>query len=170
MATIRPLTGDDLPEALAINEANVPAVGSVDADQLAHLFDEASVALAAEDGGRLIGFCIVLAPGADYGSVNYGWFSERYDDFAYLDRVAVAESYRNRGIGAELYAEVERLVDARVVHPRGQCATTQRGLAAVPRTHGIHRGRSAGNTVRSTRVPAGQAAAAWRVTWGVRVR
>ena len=112
MATIRPLTGDDLPEALAINEANVPAVGSVDADQLAHLFDEASVALAAEDGGRLIGFCIVLAPGADYGSVNYGWFSERYDDFAYLDRVAVAESYRNRGIGAELYAEVERLVDA----------------------------------------------------------
>jgi predicted GNAT superfamily acetyltransferase len=112
MATIRPLTGDDLPEALAINEANVPAVGTVDADQLAHLVDEASVALAAEEGGRLIGFCIVLAPGADYGSVNYGWFSERYDDFAYLDRVAVAESYRNRGIGAELYAEVERLVDA----------------------------------------------------------
>ncbi len=112
MATIRPLTGDDLPEALAINEANVPAVGSVDADQLVHLFDEASVALAAEDGGRLIGFCIVLAPGADYSSVNYGWFSERYDDFAYLDRVAVAESYRSRGIGAELYAEVERLVDA----------------------------------------------------------
>ncbi len=78
-----------------------------------HLVGQCSIALAAEVGGELAGFCLVLAPGADYGSVNYRWFAARYDDFAYLDRVAVDERHRDRGIGTALYAEVERRTTAR---------------------------------------------------------
>jgi predicted GNAT superfamily acetyltransferase len=55
----------------------------------------------------------VLPPKADYGSLNYAWFGERYDDFAYLDRVAVAQAHRNKGIGGLLYREVERRATAR---------------------------------------------------------
>ncbi len=71
------------------------------------------IALVAEVDVQVAGFCFVLAPGADYGSLNYAWFSERYDDFVYLDRVAISPTFQRRGIGRALYAEVERLAAAR---------------------------------------------------------
>lgn len=111
---IRDLTAADLPVVDAINAANVPAVGAATVEALARLLDQSSIALAAEVAGDVVGFCLVLPPGADYGSVNYRWFSERYDSFAYLDRVAVAEGHRGAGIGAALYAEVERRLGGRV--------------------------------------------------------
>lgn len=107
--TIRDLQPSDLEAATAINNANTPAVGEASAAHLAHLLGQSAIALAAVTPGEdLAGFCIVLAPGADYGSVNYRWFTERYDDFVYLDRVAVAEHARNAGVGTALYSEVER--------------------------------------------------------------
>jgi len=54
----------------------------------------------------------VLAPGADYDSMNYAWFSAQYDDFVYLDRVAVAPGHRSAGVGSRLYDEVERRAKA----------------------------------------------------------
>jgi predicted GNAT superfamily acetyltransferase len=113
-AVVRDLRADDHEAALAINEANTPAVGTLDAERFGHLAGQCAIALAAEVSNDLAGFCLVLSPGADYGSVNYGWFAARYDDFAYLDRVAVDERHRNRGIGAALYAEVERRTAARL--------------------------------------------------------
>lgn len=106
--TIRDLVPGDLSAVHALNAANVPAVGEADLDHLARLVAMADHALVADDAGQLVGFCIVLAPGADYGSVNYRWFSERYDDFVYLDRVAVDQRWRGQGVGTALYAEVER--------------------------------------------------------------
>jgi predicted GNAT superfamily acetyltransferase len=107
--TIRELLPTDIETATAINNANTPAVGEASAEHLAHLLVQSVIALAAiAPSGDLAGFCIVLGPGADYGSVNYRWFAERYEDFVYLDRVAVAESARNGGVGTALYAEVER--------------------------------------------------------------
>ncbi len=103
----------DLDIVHAINQAEVPAVGDVTTDELAHIAGESSVALVAEIDEEIGGFCLVLSPGADYGSSNYAWFAERYDDFIYLDRVAIAPAFQRRGIGRALYAEVERLVHDR---------------------------------------------------------
>ncbi len=110
--TIRDLRPNDLEAAAAINNANTPAVGEASAEHLAHLLSESVFALGAVAADELAGFCIVLGPGADYSSVNYRWFDERYDDFVYLDRVAVAASARNAGVGTALYAEVERRAEA----------------------------------------------------------
>ena len=102
------------------------------------------------------GFCLVLPPGADYGSVNYRWFSERYDDFVYLDRVAIAPEFQGRGLGRALYDEVERRADAAWFTARGQPAPAQRRLAGVPRPPRLRRGRSAGDRLRHPRQPDGQ--------------
>ena len=112
---MREYTFDDLPAVHAINEAEVPAVGAETLDDLGHIGVQSEIALVAVDGvsGEIGGFCMVLVPGADYHSGNYRWFSERYDDFVYLDRVAIAPAFQRRGIGRALYAEVERLARER---------------------------------------------------------
>lgn len=106
---LRPYRPDDLLTVHAINQAEVPAVGSETVDDLGHIAHESVIALVAEEDGTVAGFCLVLAPGADYDSGNYLWFGERYDDFVYLDRVAIAPAFQRRGLGRTMYAEVERL-------------------------------------------------------------
>lgn len=105
---IRAITEDDLGRVLEINQANVPEVGSIDADRLRFLVAESSVAVAVDVDGTIAGFCVVLPLGSSYDSVNYRWFASRYDDVAYLDRVAFDERFRRRGLGTALYAHVER--------------------------------------------------------------
>jgi predicted GNAT superfamily acetyltransferase len=38
--------------------------------------------------------------------LNYAWFNTKYDEFIYVDRIAVSTGYRDRGIGSLLYKEV----------------------------------------------------------------
>ena len=78
-----------------------------------------SEALVAEHDGAFAGFCMVLPPGVDYDSVNYGWFSRHardlgYDTFAYLDRIAVVPAARRHGVGRALYAELVRVLSGSV--------------------------------------------------------
>lgn len=117
-ARIRAAVDADREAILRINNANVPAVGALEADGLASLLALASSTLivAPEERPEVVaGFCIMLDPGTTYASENYRWFDARYDDFWYLDRVAVDEAYRNRGFGATLYAEVERRARAPMI-------------------------------------------------------
>lgn len=112
---LRAYRPDDLPAVHVINEAAYPAVGTETLEDLGHIADESIIALVAEDEptGDIAGFCLVLAPGADYDSMNYLWFVDRYDDFVYLDRVAISPAFHRRGLGRDMYAEVERLAAER---------------------------------------------------------
>ncbi len=112
-ALIRPIEPSDLPRILQINEANVPDVGSVDADRMAFLLSESPIALTVELDGEIVGFCLVMPSDSSYDSVNYRWFTERHDDFMYLDRVAFDADAQGRGLGTLLYAEVDRLMGER---------------------------------------------------------
>ncbi|WP_426574876.1 GNAT family N-acetyltransferase [Aquihabitans sp. McL0605] len=109
---IRPLTLDDAADVLRINEAVVHKLAPLDETELAWFLATARCAWGAEVDGRLAGFVFVLEPGAAYGSANYRWFSERYDDFLYLDRVAIDEGFRRTGIGGAVYDQVEALAAA----------------------------------------------------------
>jgi hypothetical protein len=59
-----------------------------------------------EVDGRLEGFLIVLHERADYASVNFRWFVERYQRFLYIDRIVVARNYQRRGAGQALYVDL----------------------------------------------------------------
>jgi len=106
---LREFAPADLETVHTINDGAVPAVGSEPPEALAHIAAQSTIALVVEVDAEIAGFCFVLPPGADYGSKNYAWFAERYDDFVYLDRVAIPQRFQRRGIGRVLYAEVERL-------------------------------------------------------------
>jgi len=99
----------DLGAIHTINEAEVPAVGAATLDHLDFLVRESAIVLVAEIDGEVVGFALVLTPDADYESVNYRWFCDRYDDFVYLDRVAISPRFQRRGVGRAMYAEVERV-------------------------------------------------------------
>lgn len=101
----------DLDAALALNNDNLPAVSELDRDELVRLDGLTTIALAAEVDGTFAGFCLVLPPGVDYASLNYGWFSRHaaelgYGTFAYLDRIAVAPAARRHGVGRAIYARL----------------------------------------------------------------
>ena len=104
---IRPMTTADLPAAVLLNNAAVPALSEADLSKMTSLVAQARLSLVAEHEGTVVGFCINFESGAPYESVNYRWFCERYENFVYLDRIAVAEHARNMGIGAALYAAVQ---------------------------------------------------------------
>ncbi|RLE21692.1 MAG: GNAT family N-acetyltransferase [Actinobacteria bacterium] len=109
---VRPLAPGDLARVLELNEANVPAVGSLDAARLAAIISESPIALVVEVDETVVGFCLVLSADSTYDSVNFHWFSERYDDHMYLDRVAFDAEYQGQRLGTLVYAEVEQLLNS----------------------------------------------------------
>jgi predicted GNAT superfamily acetyltransferase len=48
-----------------------------------------------------------MRPGTTYASPNYRWFCEKYDDFGYIDRIAIAASARRLGLATRLYRDFE---------------------------------------------------------------
>jgi predicted GNAT superfamily acetyltransferase len=103
---IRPFAAHDVPDALALNNASVPEVNELDENEVIRLADLSEAALVAEVDGAFAGFCWVIGPNQPYGSLNYGWFSRQYDDFVYLDRIAVHPDFRRYGIGRGFYDQL----------------------------------------------------------------
>ena len=97
----------DIDAALELNNLNAPAVGEIDRTTLEFLIEHSLYSFAIGTD-TLHAFCITFAPGAPYTSVNYQWFSEKYSDFVYLDRIVVSETMRNNSLGAKLYMAVEQ--------------------------------------------------------------
>ena len=102
---IRAVAPEDLDEILRHNDDAVPAVNELTRVDLDWFVGHAHSFLVAEtDDGTIGGFLIGLTgPGLAYGSVNYAWFSARYDKFIYVDRIVVAAGGRGAGVGSQLY-------------------------------------------------------------------
>ena len=105
---LRPFAIDDVPSVLALNNANVPELNELDAAEVQRLAGLAASALVAEVDGEFAGFCWVLGPGQPYDSLNYRWFSARYTEFVYLDRIAIHPNFRRHGIGRACYEQLAR--------------------------------------------------------------
>ena len=106
-STIRDVAASDLDAVLELNEANVPEVGSISAEQMSWFMEHAPYFRVVDVDDRIGALLVGLRPGLDYGSPNYRWFAERYDDFGYIDRVAVAEHARRLGLASRLYSDFE---------------------------------------------------------------
>ncbi len=105
---LRDAQPDDLTRILELNEAAVPTVNSVPLSRMAWFLDVAPYFRVAEVDNDIAGFLIGLVPGIDYVSMYYRWFCDRYEHFAYIDRVVVAERNRGQRIGWQFYTDFLR--------------------------------------------------------------
>ena len=92
----------DLDAMLALNNEHGAEVGKISLPALEFLLRISFHARVTEERS---GFLIGLEQGIDYESPNYLWFAERFDRFAYIDRVVVAASARRSGLARALYAD-----------------------------------------------------------------
>ncbi len=95
----------DLDDVLALNEAAVPHVNSVDRETMQWFAANARYFRVARIEDVLVGFLIGLQPGLDYASPNYQWFCETHRRFGYVDRVVVSAAARRRGVASQLYED-----------------------------------------------------------------
>ena len=104
---LRPITPADRADVLALNERNVELLAPMDEDRLVALCDVADTAAVLDVDGGFAGFVLTFASGSAYDGSNFAWFSERFTDFHYLDRVVIHEDFRRRGLGTSAYDELE---------------------------------------------------------------
>lgn len=102
---IRTVVPTDLDALVLINNGAAPAVPVASATEFAGLVAISDLALVVDDGAP-VGFVLALAPGLDYASENYRWFSERSAAFLYVDRIVVHPRLRGSGLGTALYQRV----------------------------------------------------------------
>ena len=108
MHNLRNAKIDDLKDIIEINEESIPAVNTVSLMQFkSFLRDSIYFKVVTNRSQKICGFLLVLPSGLEYDSLNYRWFSSRYEKFAYIDRIAISKNWRNKGMGKSLYTDLE---------------------------------------------------------------
>ena len=102
----RPLSQSDVHSIWSVNEQGLPGTGQVSEQEVSDLLKLSTLSIGIFQNEELVGFVICLSPRTEYKSLNYAWFNEKYEDFIYVDRIAVSLDQRNKGIGSKIYEEV----------------------------------------------------------------
>jgi predicted GNAT superfamily acetyltransferase len=104
----RALERSDHERVLELNQASVQELSPLDQPRLSYILALAHRSLVAVSAdGDVLAFALAIAPGTDYDSLNYTTLGEMFESFLYLDRIAVADSARRKGLGAALYDAME---------------------------------------------------------------
>ena len=99
-----PFSYTDLEEILAINQANIPEVGNIDdINRLNHLIDWSSHLIVVREE-EIAGFIILMRENQSYDSLNYEFFNSQGYPFLYVDRIAIKEGHRRKGLGQMIYS------------------------------------------------------------------
>ena len=93
-----------------INQANIPEVGDITTiEEFNSLTEMSSHVIVVKEDKVTAGFIILMREKENYHSLNYKFFTENYDQFLYVDRVAIKEGFRRQGLGKMIYDEVFKL-------------------------------------------------------------
>ncbi len=106
MITLRAATPQDTPRIVDLNAQVVAVTSPMDADRFAQLHSLSTHCVVAEKDGSVLGFVLAMEKGAPYPNGNYSWFSERLNNFVYIDRIVIAKEGLGHGLGRRLYAHV----------------------------------------------------------------
>lgn len=101
--TVEGLGGADGAALLALNNAHALELSWLEPERFTKLVSEAFLARRAGVADALL---LAFDQDADYDSVNFLWFRDRFDRFVYVDRVVVADAARGRGLARRLYDDL----------------------------------------------------------------
>ena len=104
--TISETTSDELPLIVKMNQEALPAVSSVNINDMNHFLTIVDYFRSLKIEEKLVGFLIALTPGKEYHSINYKWFEKRFDSFMYVDRIVIDPSYQGNGLGKTFYNDL----------------------------------------------------------------
>ena len=94
------------------NQEHTPEVGSLSSvEYLKQLIKLSSNNFYISCDGNIIGFMICFREGSEYNSKNYNFFSKNQSKFLYIDRIAVKEEFRRKGIGRNLYNLISTIAE-----------------------------------------------------------
>ena len=104
---IKPLDNPQI--LLEINNSAVPYVNMLDSGKAQWLLEHATRSWLASLDGRAVGVLVLLNATCGLESEYYQWFTERYENFLYIDRVVVADWARGHGVATALYRAVDQV-------------------------------------------------------------
>lgn len=113
--TTRGGSENDIAVALGLNQQCLPAVNSLTLLQLQKMVASAACFIVVELNQQFTGFVLTFLPTADYYSEHLIWFNQRFVDFLYLDRIAIADFAKRQGCGKALYADIEAYCQQRQI-------------------------------------------------------
>jgi predicted GNAT superfamily acetyltransferase len=98
----------DFARILALNEASVRFLSPLTPQRLALLHGQSAYHRVVEEetDGQAGAFLLAFREGSAYDSINYRWFTERYERFLYIDRIVVGASLRGQGVGRRMYEDL----------------------------------------------------------------
>ena len=101
-----PIETNFLKAMWAINQDNIPEVGSVPTlEEFQKLTLWSSHVIIVEENEEMAGFIILMREDQDYHSLNYKYLINKFDQFLYVDRVAIKDGFRRQGLGKKIYDE-----------------------------------------------------------------
>lgn len=93
----------EIPGLLALNNAHADELSPETGPSFAKLL---ATAWRVRSFPGAAGLCVAFDQDSDRDSQNLNWFRERFDKFAYVDRVVVDPAHRGKGLGRRFYTDV----------------------------------------------------------------
>ena len=106
-ATNKELDKNLLNQIFKLNQNNIPALGEIK-DLKTHfkLSKQSKYCIYKINNDDLIAFALVMDQSSNYKSSNYLYFRKKFNEFLYIDRIAIADSFQRKGIGHSIYQEL----------------------------------------------------------------
>ena len=121
--TLRPAVTADLEHLVPVNHAlQYPERGGSflvqkrQTEDFEKLFSISRHFLVPEIDGKVVGYLTVLNEDADYlENEIFAYFVNNYDDFVYVDQIAVDPSVQHHGVGRALYDALKEIETKRIL-------------------------------------------------------
>ncbi len=93
-------------DVLKLNKKLVRYLSEMDLSLCEHLHKNAQYFYVICNENKVEACVIALEKGKEYASENYKWFSQRYENFIYIDRIIVSEKCQGKGYGKLIYNKI----------------------------------------------------------------
>ncbi|MEP6881543.1 MAG: GNAT family N-acetyltransferase [Dokdonella sp.] len=106
MTYIRNVVDGDFESIIKLNDFEVQQTSPMNLVRLGSLISLSSYCKVAVIEGEIAAFLIALRDRAPYQNDNFDWFSTRFQEFLYVDRVVVGSAFSGRRIGSDMYRDM----------------------------------------------------------------